>query len=41
MDIAKLHPEEASRPWILLHAKTKAEQDGILILDRFSGQRFS
>jgi len=27
-DIAKLHPEEASRPWILLHAKTKAEQDG-------------
>jgi hypothetical protein len=28
MDIAKLHPEEASRPWILLHAKTKAEQDG-------------
>jgi len=28
MDIAKMHPEEASRPWILLHAKTKAEQDG-------------
>jgi len=28
VDIAKLHPEEASRPWILLHAKTKAEQDG-------------
>ncbi|MCX5903377.1 MAG: hypothetical protein NTV89_07875, partial [Proteobacteria bacterium] len=28
MDIAKVHPEEASRPWILLHAKTKAEQDG-------------
>jgi hypothetical protein len=28
MDIAKAHPEEASRPWILLHAKTKAEQDG-------------
>jgi len=28
MDIAKLHPEKASRPWILLHAKTKAEQDG-------------
>ena len=27
-DIAKVHPEEASRPWILLHAKTKAEQDG-------------
>lgn len=28
MDIAKAHPEEASRPWILLRAKTKAEQDG-------------
>jgi len=28
MDIAKTHPEETSRPWILLHAKTKAEQDG-------------
>ena len=28
MDIAKKHPEEASRPWILHHAKTKAEQDG-------------
>ena len=28
MDIAKVHPEEASRPWILLRAKTKAEQDG-------------
>jgi hypothetical protein len=27
-DIANVHPEEASRPWILLHAKTKAEQDG-------------
>jgi hypothetical protein len=27
-DIAKVHPEEASRPWILLHAKTRAEQDG-------------
>ena len=27
-DIAKVHPEKASRPWILLHAKTKAEQDG-------------
>lgn len=27
-DIAKLHPEEVSRPWILLHAKIKAEQDG-------------
>jgi hypothetical protein len=28
MDIAKTHPEETSRPWILFHAKTKAEQDG-------------
>ena len=28
MEIARLHPEEASRPWILRHAKTKAEQDG-------------
>ena len=28
IDIAKAHPEEASRPWIMLHAKTKAEQDG-------------
>jgi hypothetical protein len=27
-DIAKAHPEEASRPWMDLHAKTKAEQDG-------------
>ena len=27
-DIAKMHPEEASRPWVLLYAKTKAEQDG-------------
>ena len=27
-DIAKVHPEEAFRPWILHHAKTKAEQDG-------------
>ncbi len=27
-DIAKVHPEEASRPWMMLHAKTKAEQDG-------------
>lgn len=26
--IAKVHPEETSRPWILLCAKTKAEQDG-------------
>lgn len=29
-DIANVHPEEASRPWIMLHAKTKAEQDGDL-----------
>ena len=28
MDIAKAHPEEASRPWIMHLAKTKAEQDG-------------
>jgi hypothetical protein len=28
LDIAKAHPEEASRPWMMLHAKTKAEQDG-------------
>lgn len=28
MDIAKVHPEEVARPWMLLHAKTKAEQDG-------------
>jgi hypothetical protein len=28
IDIAKVHPEEASRPWILLRAKAKAEQDG-------------
>jgi hypothetical protein len=27
-DIANTHPEETSRPWILLHAKAKAEQDG-------------
>jgi len=27
-DIAKVHPEEASRPWMRLQAKTKAEQDG-------------
>jgi hypothetical protein len=27
-DIANMHPEESSRPWILLQAKTKAEQDG-------------
>ncbi len=28
MDIAKLHPEKTSRPWILLQAKTRAELDG-------------
>jgi hypothetical protein len=28
MDIAKVHPEETSRPWMMHHAKTKAEQDG-------------
>ena len=28
LDIAKAHPQEASRPWMILHAKTKAEQDG-------------
>jgi hypothetical protein len=27
-DIAKVHPEEASRPWIMHLAKTKAELDG-------------
>jgi len=27
-EIAEVHPEETSRPRILLHAKTKAEQDG-------------
>ncbi|WP_299983159.1 hypothetical protein [Desulfobacula sp.] len=27
-DIAKLHPDEESRSWILLSAKKKAEQDG-------------
>jgi hypothetical protein len=27
-DIAKVHPVETSRPWILFRAKTKAEQDG-------------
>ncbi|MCY7274282.1 MAG: hypothetical protein LH702_11205 [Phormidesmis sp. CAN_BIN44] len=26
-DIAKAHPGKASQPWILLHAKTRAEQD--------------
>lgn len=28
LDIAKAHPEEASRPWMILQAKTRAEQDG-------------
>lgn len=28
MEIARLHPDEASRPWMLLRAKTRAEQDG-------------
>lgn len=28
IDIAKVDPEEAFQPWILLHAKTRAEQDG-------------
>lgn len=27
-EIAQVHPEEASRPWISLNAKRKAEQDG-------------
>jgi CHAT domain len=27
-DIATRHPSETSRPWIMLHAKTRAEQDG-------------
>ena len=27
-EIAEMHPDEACRPWILLHAKTRAEQDG-------------
>jgi CHAT domain len=27
-DIAARHPSETSRPWIMLHAKTRAEQDG-------------
>ena len=27
-DIARMHPDEAYRPWISLHAETKAEQDG-------------
>jgi hypothetical protein len=28
IDIANVHPDEASRPWISHHAKSKAEQDG-------------
>lgn len=28
MDIAKMHPDEGSRSWIMFNAKTKAEQDG-------------
>jgi len=28
MEIAGAHPEEAMRPWMLHHAKVKAEQDG-------------
>ncbi len=28
MDIAEVHPEESARSWIMLHAKTKAEQAG-------------
>ena len=28
MDIAKAHPDEEYRPWMMIHAKTKAEQDG-------------
>jgi hypothetical protein len=27
-EIAKVHPEETIRPWILVHGKKKAEQDG-------------
>lgn len=27
-DIAKVHPDRRSRPWIMHHAKVKAEQDG-------------
>ena len=27
-EIADVHPEESSRPWIMHYAKTKAEQDG-------------
>ena len=28
MEIAEMHPEEASRPWMVLRAKARAEQDG-------------
>jgi len=31
MDIAGAHPEETLRPWMLHHAKVKAEQDGDLV----------
>ncbi|MEI6757227.1 MAG: hypothetical protein WCK85_05170, partial [Chlorobium sp.] len=31
IDIAKEHPDEAFRPWIMLHAKTNAEQHGDMI----------
>lgn len=30
LDISKYHPVESLRPWMLHHAKTKAEQDGDL-----------
>ncbi|MDW9476928.1 hypothetical protein GOA69_32430 [Sinorhizobium meliloti] len=30
MDISRLHPVKEMRPWMLHHAKTKAEQDGDL-----------
>ena len=28
IDIANKHPDDAVRPWMMLHAKTRAEQDG-------------
>lgn len=28
IDISKEHPDELTRPWIMLHAKSKAEQEG-------------
>lgn len=31
MDIARVHPEEESRPWILLQARKRAEQDGDIV----------